>query len=56
MAGFQVHLTKPVQVDELVATIRRLVPAKRVPAPAGDRPQSGQEARTEPSASTGDKR
>lgn len=27
MAGFQVHLAKPVRIDELVATIRRLVPS-----------------------------
>lgn len=35
MAGFQVHLAKPVQVDELVATIRRLVPAVAARPPAG---------------------
>ena len=57
MAGFQVHLTKPVQVDELVATIRRLVPApKRAQASAGERSPADEEARIEPSASTGDKR
>ncbi|MDT3678641.1 MAG: ATP-binding cassette domain-containing protein [Burkholderiaceae bacterium] len=55
MAGFQVHLAKPVQVDELVATIRRLAPeTKRAPASAGDRSRADEEARTEPS--TGDER
>ncbi|HEY0877959.1 MAG TPA: ATP-binding cassette domain-containing protein [Zeimonas sp.] len=28
MAGFQVHLAKPVKINELVATIRRLVPVR----------------------------
>jgi len=57
MAGFQVHLAKPVQVDELVATIRRLVPAtKRALTFADDRSRAAEEARTEPSASTGDER
>ena len=55
MAGFQVHLAKPVQVDELVATIRRLLPATK---PGQAPPQEGrvasEETSRQPSPSTGD--
>jgi ATP-binding cassette subfamily B protein len=57
MAGFQAHLAKPVQVDELVATIRRLVPAaKRAQARAGEGSPAREQASPESSASTGDRR
>jgi DNA-binding response OmpR family regulator len=55
MAGFQVHLAKPVKINELVATIRRLVPAPkeaRVEQPDGS--AAHEAPRPEASASRGD--
>ncbi len=55
MAGFQAHLAKPVDVDELVSTIRRLVPTPRR-APAQGVPSAREQAGSTASDPTGDNR
>ena len=57
MAGFQVHLAKPVQVHEFVATIRRLVPRLRgARTPAAEEPRAHEESEAESTQPPGDPR
>ncbi len=48
MAGFQVHLAKPVQIQELVATIRRLIRHDAAAPAAGHAPPAIEPSQEEP--------